>query len=481
MSLSRALNVRNFLLYDDYDALVQAFDEVHIMTDFMRQETFVHQFQRERVTFHAVPVLKATLSNRLRSRLVDWYGLILFRRYYDKPYTSMFFKGKRFNWPGQPLGRRIFLRAVEWAWDRSPLRSLIAAIRRWLFRPQEFRALVTAIRPNLVMTSYLPHAGELPEEFLTGSAQAAGVPVVSHISGVDNLTLKAPYFCVPDYVIVWNELMKDHAEAMYPSLRGHVFMAPPPQFDIYGQPDKLLQRDALFDALGFSAETRGRSLITFISNGGVNYINPNDELNIFKRLYERLQESEWRDRVTFFVRLSATRREEAWHEMLSRQPNTRTRDVTMAHSNRRATTPWQNESLDATFLQSLVRHSAVVVSACSTLTLDACLCDVPSVSVAFDGFSKPESIVWSMARKPVEDHFLPLTLMGATRFALNEDDLFEHVVNALKDPMRDAAAREKARAYYFAGMIGQPHQDTVAILKQLAAPANARQESFAHA
>ncbi len=470
LSLSRALNVRNFLLYEFFDQALDAFDEVHLLTDFSLQDSFRQQFQRERVVFHSLPLLSTSWQNVLRKRLLWIYTLGMMRRFYTLPYTSMFTKGKRFKWNNRPLWTKMVVYSLESLQHMTIFRFLMRSIRNWIMAPSEFRRFLKRIKPDLVMTTYVPHAGEMAEEYLIGSARQEGIPVVSHISGVDNLTLKAPFLAVPDYVLVWNQLMKEHAEDIYPSLRRQrVFIAPPPQFAIYGDPPKLLDRPSLYHALGFHASEAHLKLLTFVSNGGVNYIHPNDELDIFERLYERIQSSEYQKQVVFFVRLSATRNEDEWAKRLLRMPKARTRAVTMAHSNQRPPYPWQNEPMDAIFLQSLVRHSSVLVSACSTLTLDACLCDVPSVSVAFDGFSKAASLIESMRRKPIEDHFLPLTLMGATQFSLNEQDLFEQVTAALEHPQQGARAREKARAFYFSGLIGAPHEETVAILSRLAA------------
>lgn len=90
----------------------------------------------------------------------------------------------------------------------------------------------------------------------------------------------------------------------------------------------------------------------------------------------------------------------------------------------------------------LVRHSAVVINAASTMTLDAALCDTPAVCVDY-ALSPFEDFARHMHNFYDYDHYRPIIESKGVRVVREPEELVETVFRYIENPALDRSERRR--------------------------------------
>jgi glycosyltransferase involved in cell wall biosynthesis len=113
---------------------------------------------------------------------------------------------------------------------RELVRRLFTSIERSLPVHEGARAVIDALRPDVVLVTPLVDIGSDQVEFVK-AARAAGIPSLLPVTSWDNLTNKGVMRIAPDVVTVWNELQKGEAVAWHGAPESCVRVTGAPAYD----------------------------------------------------------------------------------------------------------------------------------------------------------------------------------------------------------------------------------------------------------
>jgi len=410
------------------DRLLAAHDgvEVVIVSPLVRDPVFVREFERPRVRLEDLPPhqlggLEARLMALIQAGYLDSAvseSVKIRREEATLKKTVRFIRVKR-----------LLAGLLAPSMLRKPTRYALIdrlIVHRWardLFDQYQPALLVTS-SPGLIFA-------EVP---LLRTAVQRGVRAIAVEPSWDNFTNKLIPVRRVDRIVVWNDIMKRQAVELHGYAPDHVHVGGPPHWDRYFRPAPAVPREVFFARVGADPSRR---LITLTTTGKGLYahfdrvirvlmaavdggqwgpsqllvrVHPRDDLGCYV---------EFRDRPNLIVEKPF-------------RPTVKSGDGLEVE-----VTPESQQHLADT-----LRHSDVIVTAASTIAIEASIFDTPVVDVAFDG-ETPTEFVKSVRRYYQFTHYANITRQGAAPIAETPAQLVEHVGRYLKDRTLDREGRRK--------------------------------------
>lgn len=274
---------------------------------------------------------------------------------------------------------------------------------------------------------------------------------------------------LPDTLLVWNERMQQHALRAFPTYgtnttnrSNKIFVTGSPRLDYFGTQyaSQLPARRAVMESLGLKDEGRflhlattelydhrhvARTIATAKQCGQL----PAD-LQLYASVHpggKMERHKPWADQHGFAIRFSPGRRENAPHPDFRYNP-TRT---------------------DMLLLAATFREADVMVNLSSTVALESCLADRPTIC-AF--FGKPfDWLAWhrSMVVRDFKQHYADLLSGGGIAVARNGAQLVAQIREYLEAPSKDSAGRRRSAEIIAGTVAGDARQRVLATLKTLTA------------
>lgn len=302
------------------------------------------------------------------------------------------------------------------------------AINRW----SEGRARAL-LRPFDAVIFPAPHSSR--ERWLARWARMLGLKTITTIHSFDNPTTTSRHFITYDRYLVWNARMRDELRRIYPEIPGNAFViAGTPHFSFYFRPELQGCREDL--ARRFALDPV-RPILLYA--GGPKSLVPH-EIHLVARLAEDLREIPEPQRPQLIVRPHPIERDFARWDLLRRYPEIR---WSLPWADSAANAEWAiptEESLREFCM--LVRHADVLINSCSTMSIDAAVCDTPAILL--DYVLPPfEDFAPFMHRYYDWDHYRPVVASGAARIARSPQDLVGLVRTYTRQPDLDREARAK--------------------------------------
>ncbi len=308
------------------------------------------------------------------------------------------------TWPF-PRNKRIFkfLRAL----DRRSGR--VSATVREHFRTHQ-PCLVVATDPNT----------EAEYEFLR-HAQRTGIATAGFVRSWDVPSTKGWFPVIPDDVIVWNDWVSSQVMTMHqvPAERMHVVGVP--QFDVYAKPAVPGRIDTLFGSFGFNTD-----LPVVLYAGSPPRITL-EEPQIVVHLANALE-----GKAQILVRIHPQDDPERWSKV--DLPNVSLQVPGQALTGILGGRLMAEGELEG--LRDTLAGATVVISAWSTMMLDASAMGTPAIAVNFDCEPKPPHL--SIRRFTESDHTKKVIESGAVAVAESLDEL----VNLVKADLAEPDARK---------------------------------------
>jgi hypothetical protein len=326
------------------------------------------------------------------------------------------------------LLRRLFLKNGGRSGIDHALRKVEKWERRWT--PKLCAHFFEKYQPDLVF--YTTIYSKDPAVEL--AAAQRGIPSVAFILSWDNPTTKGPFPVHPDYAIVWNDIMRDELLKFHEIRPDQLYVAGPPQFDIYTDYSDYKTRDEFFAFWGLDPKKR---LITY-TTGSVGMLPL--EHQIVELLYQKVRSGAFKEPTQLMVRLHPKDVYEPYRKF-ERQPG-----LVLQSPGRKADTldSWNPTPEDMFGLAETMRYSDVVVNIASTTTIDAACFDTPVVNVAFDGLtSRPYEK--SCRRYYKFDHYKKIVETGGIKIANSLDEAVQCIQAYFDDPSQEAEGRERIR------------------------------------
>ena len=368
VALTHALHVRNFVASGCLERLSgRGHALTLILQAFARPEV-----ERETATWPARPALEPlepVLPDRLRRWVRGWshVGSFVHRRRF-KTYRHKIRMGARLGSPGFALKvglalalERVgdieaFWRRVEAAFPPAPAAS----------------ALLGRLRPDVFFAPTLVHDGREVE--LVKAARTLGVPTVGFAASWDTLTSKGAFYTPPDHLLVWGQENRDQAVSHHGFAVDRVEVTGTPQFDMYGRDEPMEPRPAFLERRGIAPDTR----VLLFAGTTVTYWE--DEPQLLRALSAAIAQGELKDCVV-------------WYRPHPRRPLREIADVTalphvvlddqMARHKAEASSAYSARREDLRHYRGLMEAVDGVITAFSTMIVEAALLGKPSLVIGF--------------------------------------------------------------------------------------------------
>jgi hypothetical protein len=422
-------NVANLLRGSFLPTLVaQTGLHVVILSPFSVDPRFTAEFERPRVSFE---VLRGHRPGRLE-RIAD--SVLSERFLLETSLTAPRLQRDRDRLLNPWGGRRV-LAALKGVAARLPVSrsAWFRTVEAWVPRAQ-YSPLFAKYRPSLVVTAT---AGFLLAEVpLIAAARTHGVPTVAADLGWDNLSSKYRPLRPVDFLIVWNDTMRDEAVRYHGYAPDRVAVAGAAQFDPYFRDEPIEPREEFLCRIGADPT---RKLVTLATP-------PNTMYPAAGRLVEMLaatiSDGGIGPAAQLLVRVHPRDDLEAYRTFRDR-PHLRI-EKPVAHMQAVDGIPAYDVFAptrdDRRHLAATLAHSDVLVNFASTTTIEACIFDTPVVNVGFDN-ELDLPLPLSIRRYYTYEHYRPIVELGAARVAAGPEALIAEVRRYLSDPARDRAAR----------------------------------------
>lgn len=295
---------------------------------------------------------------------------------------------------------------------------------------------------SCVLTPGMGNYGYWNENNFAYEAQRLGIPVFTAITNYDNIVNMGYRGFEPKCMAVWSEQMADDAIRLHNFSARKLEITGPVQYDRYMLPLPK-SREEFLSSLNLDPSKK-----TLLFAGGVNI---NHYFDIYQILVGR-KEKVWHEPFNLIIRpyphyklLSSP----AWKvlERLFEQAGAYISNPGFIDANGDRTAELR---MDLAFeegpdeLSYLLHYGDVMVNYFSTIGLEAAICDLPTIHVAYDPytFGLRFSVTTGFLQRQTHNR-RPLRL-AASRIAKSEGELF----NALEDYLGDRALDREARRIY---------------------------------
>jgi len=268
---------------------------------------------------------------------------------------------------GRVLDLEALARAVE---SRIPVKA--AAL-----------ALIRRVKPDLVVTPTFIHDTQDIE--IAKAARRLGVPVAAFPASWDTLTSKGFFLVPPDALMVWGEDSLRHAVQYHGYSPDRVFVTGPPHFDIYAPTASAESREGFLSRRGISPDKR---VVLFAGTTVTYWADEPLQLRALSRLVER---GELGDCVIWY-RPHPRRSYRDVTDLLG-LPGVHVDDQILRQK-AEGRSSYSIEREDLAHYRGLLDACDGVVTAFSTMIIEAALMGKPSLVVAFGlGDETPERLL----------------------------------------------------------------------------------------
>jgi len=359
--------------------------------------------------------------------------------YYKSP---MFLKDKRarlarfLSWPF------AWLATVDFFTNLERFFTLNTKLFRYHFKKYQPAAVITATPGIQVFDA---EAIILAKKF--------GVPSIATNFSWDNLIgFKAARLRKPDYLFVWNEIIRDAAVKIHRISSHRIFVTGSMRFDRYFDSSyELPSREEFLSSKGLDPAKQTLLFATV----GTSY-----ESTLIQILLN------WRDRakipyVNFLIRPHPFDRPERY-AYFGGQKNVcvdSAGKVIQGKSGRKEIAIDREAFIN---LKSTLLYTDINVNYKSTISLESFLFDKPVIN-----FVNPSRPMHNQIYFDKDSYYYPVVAYGAARLTKNEDELRETINEYLAHPEKNQQARKEAARLFFAFTDGLSYQRNVDFLKKI--------------
>ena len=234
------------------------------------------------------------------------------------------------------------------------------------------RAFLSRLAPDVLFTPTLIHDGRETE--LVKAARALGITTVGFAATWDTLTSKGAFYARPDHLFVWGEHNRRHAVEHHGFAPDRIHVTGAPHFDVYGPEAPCEPRDAFLRRRGIDENRR----VLLFAGTTVTYWE--DEPRLLRALSTAIEQGELKDCVI-------------WYRPHPRRPLAEVADVVglphvvlddqVERCRREGRPVYSTRAEDLPHYRALMNAVDGVVTAFSTMIVEAALLGKPSLVIAF--------------------------------------------------------------------------------------------------
>lgn len=320
----------------------------------------------------------------LRVALINEFDyLTSIKHFYKRPNYKNNWKRRLARFFGRPFSR--FLTAdffTKWELKKLPPSS-------------SFDALLAEYKPDLLVSA-TPGLSPFEAELII-LAKRAGLPTVSVNFSWDNLTMNSKHIRKTDYLIAWNQVMKEEAISIHKYPTEKVFVSGTLRFDPYFAEDpKMPSRETFLKSKGLNPKNKTifHTTVTKAYPFQKKYINDLIKLRDAKKI----------PYVNFLIRVHPLDLIENYSEFKNIP------DFCLEKSGENV----EMSYADLLNLKYSLKYTDLNINYASTITIEACIFDKPVINIGYlDRFALAYEF----------NHYLPIYESGAVKLAKTDDDL----------------------------------------------------------
>lgn len=312
----------------------------------------------------------------------------------------------------------------------------------------DYLKLMKELRPSLVFNG--SHVHSVIATHAVQAAQWLKIPTATFIFSWDNLTSQGRITLPYDYYLVWNESLKQQLLEMYRWIdESRVFVTGTPQFDFHFRPEFYLTREEFCRTVGADP---ARPIILY-STGMANHMPGEPE--IVEEIADMLKDLGGENPPQLLVRVYPKDLTRRFDELKQRRP-----DILFPKIEWEAA--WLTPKYEDSYaLVNTLRHVSAGVNVASTISLELCMFDKPSINVGYNPRSVPIEEL-SYANYYNFDHYRPVVDSGAIEVAWNREEMRQLISMALHEPQRRSQERKALIGRMFADTLDGKSAERVA-------------------
>jgi hypothetical protein len=320
--------------------------------------------------------------------------------------------------------KRVGKKALCYPFANRPGLRLLSTLERtasrWLRTSDEFLRLYGELKPSLVFNASHVHS-QLAIQAVQ-AAQWLGIPTATFIFSWDNLTSQGRILPAYDHYLVWNEDIRKQLLRIYPEVRPEqIVVTGTPQFDFHFRPEFYWSRATFCERIG----THPDRPIVLYSTGMANHMPGEDR--VVEGIADMLLDMSDLGSPQLLVRVYPKDLTGRFNELKQRR-----KDILFP------TIPWEPAFLtpkyeDLYLLTNTIRHCAAGVNIASTISLELCMFDKPTINVGYDPPGMDIHPI-SFGRYYQFDHYKPVVDSGAVEVVYSERDMSTRLRLALTCP-----------------------------------------------
>lgn len=299
------------------------------------------------------------------------------------------------------------------------LKTLLRLERHYLYPPrQDYVQLFQQRRPALVVATQV-HS--LKEAELIATARHLGIPTLGVVTSWDNVYKGLQNR--PDYLTVWNTINRDEVLEFARYAQDAVTIIGAPQFDPYFDPSLAWSRAQL--AAHFNLDP-ARPILLYASLG---YFIPGfDETYWMDALLDLIDQGAIQGRPQVICRLHPWSRWEHFHRYADHP------DVRLSYVDRYwPGLTWYMTREDVGCVGNILRHSDVVITPGSTISLEAAIFDRPTLVPIFHAY-QPEQARRYFKTVVMGKHFGRIERLDLVPILREPQDYASAINHCLQDP-----------------------------------------------
>lgn len=262
-----------------------------------------------------------------------------------------------------------------------------------------------------------------------------GIPTATHILSFDNLTSRGYLPLNPfDRYLVWQQGMADELKELYAVSASQIQITGTPQFDFHIQDRFRWSQEQTAQALGIDP---GRNYVLYCGNHKQH--TPNEPAMVAE-FVQQLRPGDGDDTYQWVIRPHPLDDYSRWSALVAQYE-----DVHISY-------PWQQAAQENTWalptddelalLSNTLRFASATLNVASTIALDSAVVDTPPICIGFHpNAGERESQFYYEVHST--EHYIPIMKSAAVPLVKNMDELRDILDQAVSQPDKLRAARER--------------------------------------
>lgn len=254
----------------------------------------------------------------------------------------------------------------------------ITYLRGYFIQKNLYDDLFLKYNPELIICNFtLGTSKRSLDRYVSAASKKFKTPLVVQLNGWDNLTTKGTFSIKPDFLFVWNNIMKEEAIKFHDFDSKKIIVTGCPGHDIFWHKSKYIKNNKS-DFFIKKKLNPNKKLITYATGGFGIYPNESDLIKTIYNSFSKYLNHDWQ----LLIRPHPVYKEEDFKGLDNLLEN----DNVVIDFPGKFDKNGIGSDLDKNHLSHFVEtlfYSDVILNFFSTINIDACILDKPVINISF--------------------------------------------------------------------------------------------------